>query len=151
MKYNEKKRLQIALRRLYSTGTPSKELIPLLGVEKHDFIKHVNYFLISGMTMDNFGKVWGLDHIVPVDLFDLTNQDDKKLCYSFINIMPMFNHDNRLKGASIHFSLEKLINLKSVADSLSVTEPMYTNVYISPLIEKCEEQINSVYNKYLIP
>jgi hypothetical protein len=102
------------------------------------------------MTMDNFGKIWGLDHIVPVDLFDLSNIDDKKLCYNFINIMPMFNNDNRLKGASIHFSLEKLNHLKTVVDNLSASEPMYTFVYINKLIERCEVNKQLVYQKYLI-
>ena len=33
MRYNEKKRLQIAMRRLYSTNTPSKEIVSLLGTK----------------------------------------------------------------------------------------------------------------------
>ena len=51
--------------------------------------------------------------------------------------MPMFNIDNRLKGASIHFSLAKL-------------ESMYTNVYIEKLIDKCNIEIANRYMKYLI-
>jgi len=150
MKYNEKKKLQTAMRRLYSTTLPCKEISTLLGVDRLEFKNHVNRFLLDGMTMDNFGKIWGLDHIVPVDLFDLSNIDDKKLCYNFINIMPMFNNDNRLKGASIHFSLEKLNHLKTVVDNLSASDPMYTNVYINKLIERCEVNKQLVYQKYLI-
>ena len=89
------------------------------------------------MTLDNFGSDWGLDHIVPVDLFDLSNDEDLKLCYNFNNIMPMYNVDNRLKGASIHFSLVKL-------------DSMYTNVYIQSLNERCINEINNRYVKYLI-
>jgi hypothetical protein len=137
MKYNEKKRLQIALRRLYATNTPSKEILKFIGIDKQGFINHVNKYLLEGMTKENFGKIWGLDHIVPVDLFDINDEAEKKLCYNYQNIIPMFNNDNRVKGASVHFSLDKL-------------ETMYTNVYIQQLKEKCLNEITNRYDKYLI-
>jgi hypothetical protein len=126
------------MRRLYCTNTPSKEIVSLLAIDKDGFIEHINKYLIQGMTKENFGSEWGLDHIVPVDLFDLTNDDDLKLCYNYNNIMPMFNSDNRLKGASVHFSLDKL-------------NTMYSNVYIEQLKNKCNEEIIRIYQKYLIP
>jgi hypothetical protein len=137
MKYNEKKRLQIALRRLYSSTNPNKEILTLVGTTKEGFIKHINKFVVSGMTKENFGKEWGLDHIVPVELFDLNHEDQKKICYNYNNIMPMFNSDNRLKGASVHFSIDKL-------------RSMDANVYITELINKCQSHINEVYKKYII-
>ena len=137
MKYNEKKRLQIALRRLYATNAPSKEILTLIGIDKQGFINNVNKYLLEGMTKENFGKIWGLDHIVPVDLFDINDEAEKKLCYNYQNIIPMFNNDNRVKGASVHFSLAKL-------------ETMYTNVYIQQLKEKCLNEITNRYDKYLI-
>lgn len=136
MRYNEKKRLQIAMRRLYSTNTPSKELVSLLGIDKQGFVNHINKYLVEGMTIENFGTEWGLDHIVPVELFDFNNKEDLTLCYNYNNIMPMFNIDNRMKGASIHFSLAKL-------------ESMYTNVFIEQLINKCNEEVERTYKKYL--
>lgn len=133
----DKKKYAIAMRRLYSTNIPSKGICELLGVDKCSFVKHINKYLVDGMTLENFGSDWGLDHIVPVELFDKLNSDELKLCYNFNNIMPMFNVDNRLKGASIHFSLLKL-------------NSMYTNVYIEKLKEKCTGEINNRYIRYLI-
>lgn len=129
--------MQIALRRLYATNAPSKEILTLIGIDKQGFINNVNKYLLEGMTKENFGKIWGLDHIVPVDLFDINDEAEKKLCYNYQNIIPMFNNDNRLKGASVHFSLAKL-------------ETMYTNVYIQQLKEKCLNEITNRYDKYLI-
>jgi hypothetical protein len=137
MKYNNKKKLQIAIRRLYSTNAPSKSVIDLIGIDKDGFIDHINNNLLDGMTLDNFGNEWGLDHIVPVELFDLTNEDDLSLCYNFNNIMPMFNHDNRMKGGSVHFSLVWLNHIG-------------TNVYLDKLKVKCNEEIIKSYSKYLI-
>ena len=47
MKYNKKKRLQIAMRRLYCSDTPSKEIVLLLGIDKNGFIDHINKYLIE--------------------------------------------------------------------------------------------------------
>jgi hypothetical protein len=161
VKYNEKKRLQIAMRRQYSLPSNGKEIGILLGIDKQGFINHVDRFLIDGMTVENFGKVWSLDHIVPVELFDLSNMDEKRLCYNYLNIMPMFNNDNRIKGASIHFSLQKLESLKLVPEFNSGTipvfvqtepVPMYTNVYVlDSLMRKCNEELIRRYQKYLLP
>lgn len=126
------------MRRFYSTTNNGKEITMLLGIDKQGFINHINKYLIEGMTLDTFGKTWGLDHIVPVEIFDFSNEEEKKLCYNYNNIMPMYNSDNRLKGASVHFSLAKL-------------ESMYTNVYIDRLKAKCNEVIIRVYQKYLLP
>ena len=125
------------MRRLYGSNTPSKEIVSLLGIDKNGFIDHINKYLIEGMTNENFGTEWGLDHIVPVDLFDITNDEDLKLCYNYNNIMPMFNTDNRLKGASVHFSIAKLTT-------------MPTNVYIEVLKRRCNEEIVKRYQKYLM-
>lgn len=138
MQYNIKKKNQIALIRLYKTNNKlNKTISSLIGITKTEFINHINKFLLDGMTNENFGTVWGLDHIVPVELFDLTNEDEIKLCYNYNNIMPMFNNDNRMKGASVHFSLDKL-------------NSMPTNINIEQLKEKCINEIDNRYKKYII-
>jgi hypothetical protein len=151
MKYNEKKRYQIAMRRLYSSKTPSKQIINLIGCDKESFVEHINKYLLDGMTFENFGKVWGLDHIVPVDLFNFDDLNDLKLCYNFLNIMPMFNDDNRLKGASVHFSIEKLNLLRTeFLKTENGVNSLCVNV-CDTLIYKCNEEIIRTYQKYLTP
>jgi hypothetical protein len=144
MKYNLKKKYQIAMRRAYATENPSKEIVKLLGISKEGFKEHINKFLLPEMKKENFGKEWGLDHIVPVELFDLTQESEKELCYNFLNVIPMFNNDNRIKGASIHFSLEKLKSL--LAKKISEEDTKIVN----NLIIRCEQEIKFRYNKYLV-
>lgn len=140
MNYNLKKKYQIATRRYYINNSPSKEISKLISLDKKDFISYIDSFLIDGMNKENFGIVWGIDHIIPVEVFDLNNENDKKLCYHYLNLMPMFNNDNKFKGASIHFSLIKLNRLKE----------KYSNVYIlDELIKKANYEIEKRYNKYL--
>lgn len=130
------KKYQIALRRLYTTTIPSKEILTLVGTNKIHFINHINKQLIDGMDYSNFGTEWSLDHIVPVNAFDLTDDEQLHLCYNYNNIMPMYNIDNRAKGASLHFSLLKLNTLES-------------NHIVDNLIKICSDNIEEVYAKYL--
>ena len=134
MNYHTKKRLQIALRRFYTSHSPSKEIAELIGIDREGFRTYVHNCVQSGMTPDTYGVTWGLDHIVPAELF---SDDELHLCYNYNNLMPMFNDDNRMKGASVHFSLAKL-------------ESMYTNVFIQQLIHRCKKEIQNRYMKYLI-
>jgi hypothetical protein len=94
-------------------------------------------YCLDGMTLQNFGSVWGIDHIVPVELFNLSDPEELKLCYNYNNIMPMYNSDNRMKGASVHFSLIKL-------------ESLPINTFVERLKDKCRKEIELTYNKYLI-
>ena len=130
------KKYQIALRRLYTSST-SKEILTLVGTNKIHFINHINNQLIDGMDYSNFGTEWSLDHIVPVNAFDLTDNEQLHLCYNYNNIMPMYNIDNRAKGASLHFSLLKLNTLES-------------NDVVDKLINLCNNNIEEVYGKYLV-
>jgi len=136
-RYNNRAKLRTALARVYGSNLPCLAMVSYLGTTREDFVRHIDSYLLSGMTKENFGKTWGLDHIVPVDLFDISSPDELKLCYNYNNLMPMFLRDNKLKGASVHFSLEKL-------------RSMYTNVVIEELIRRCEQEIDTRYKKYML-
>ena len=135
-KQRVQRKYQIALRRYFVTETTSEGMIKLVGIHKVGFIQHIERYMLDGMTYDNFGKVWSLDHIVPTGLFDFDDAADLELCYNYWNIMPMFLNDNRDKGASVHFSLEKLKSLEE-------------NDVVNKLKEKCISKINLTYLKYL--
>ena len=53
----------------------------------------------KGMTKDNYGTVWEVDHIVPCASFDFTKPDDQRRCCHFSNLQPLFISENRSKGA----------------------------------------------------
>jgi hypothetical protein len=54
----------------------------------------------DGMTWDNYGKVWVVDHIVPLKWWDVKNYPDHLYEAShYSNLQPMFKRDNIIKGA----------------------------------------------------
>lgn len=52
----------------------------------------------SGMTWENYGKVWHVDHKSPCCAFDLTNPEQQKKCFHFSNLQPLFVEENLIKG-----------------------------------------------------
>lgn len=106
--YKLKKKYGIALRRILTTNVPSKKFVRYLGATPQEFKRLIVLQLKPEFTMDNYGRVWVLDHIVPVFLFDQEREDDLLLCWNYINTIPMPLRFSRLKGVSLEFALEEL-------------------------------------------
>jgi hypothetical protein len=141
--YRTKKKYQISIRRFYISDSPSKEISKYLSIDKGGFKNYLDAQILPDMLSENFGVIWGIDHIIPVEVFDLNNEEDLKLCYHYLNMFPMFNEDNRLKGCSVHFSIQKLQNkIKKETDPGNIE-------ILTKLISKCEYEIENRYNKYL--
>ena len=52
-----------------------------------------------GMTWDNHGELWEIDHIKPLASFDLSKKSQQEKSCHYTNLQPMFISENRSKGA----------------------------------------------------
>lgn len=75
---------------------------PLLGCSMQEFRKHIESQFAPGMNWDNYGR-WEFDHINPVMNFDLTDEEQIKLCYYYVNLRPMWSSKNRMKSKQCYF------------------------------------------------
>jgi len=71
-----------------------------LGYSTDDLIKHLEKQFKEGMTLENYGKVWHIDHIKPDSWFNYTSKEDEefKKCWALENLQPLFVKDNLKKG-----------------------------------------------------
>lgn len=139
MKYS-KKSLQQQVNRYYSTGYPCQTISEIIGIGKMQFIDFVNSYLWDdSVNRINYGIEWQLDHIVPQHLFDIEKEIDLMLCFNYMNYIPMLNHDNRLKGGSIHFSVQ-ILN-KRMAQ-------FPDNPTLNKLMERCNADLDGRWAKY---
>ena len=107
MKKDSAFKLKLKLRnRLYSAfksqGLYKKErTIQYLGCKLLFFKEWIEYMLYDGMTIDNYGKYWHLDHVIPCTSFNLENKDESYKCFNWRNIRPYLAHKNLVKSNKI--------------------------------------------------
>jgi hypothetical protein len=66
------------------------------------------------MNWDNYGKYWHIDHIIPVDSFDLTNETQKKICWNWTNLVPFVKKANSSKKSNIQIEQLETIRNKLI-------------------------------------
>jgi len=63
--------------------------------------KWFQFCFYDELTTENYGKVWHIDHVIPVDKFDLTNDSEREICFSWYNTSPLKKEDNLRKNKKI--------------------------------------------------
>lgn len=92
LKKTVRSRVANALRRRYVIK--EVKTIELLGINWEGYVEYLQTKLSDGMTFENFGNVWHIDHIKPLNTFDLRNLDEAKMAFHWSNTRPMFAHEN---------------------------------------------------------
>ncbi len=62
----------------------------LIGCSFEDLKVHLESKLTEGMTWENYGPVWHIDHIMPCSHFDLSQERELKDCFNFKNLQPLY-------------------------------------------------------------
>lgn len=66
---------------------------------------HLKEYLVKqfkpGMTWENYGEVWHVDHIIPLHSFDLLNPADCAIAFNWQNLQPMFARLNSIKSKKV--------------------------------------------------
>ncbi len=73
----------------------------MLGCSMNDFILYIESKFQVGMTWENYGSAWHVDHIMPCAIFDLTKPEHQRRCFHFSNLQPLFAVDNIRKSDTI--------------------------------------------------
>jgi hypothetical protein len=75
----------------------------LVGYTVDQLKKHLEGLFIPGMTWDNYGTAWEIDHKIPIAAFNYSKPEDidVRLCRSLKNLQPLACSTNRSKGAKL--------------------------------------------------
>jgi hypothetical protein len=92
---NLRNRLNRAIKGNYRTGSAVRDL----GCSINGVKSHLESLFQPGMTWENYGcKGWHIDHITPLNAFDLCDlQQVKKACH-YMNLQPLWAKDNISKS-----------------------------------------------------
>jgi uncharacterized protein (DUF983 family) len=100
-------RIYIALKTKKNMNT-----IEYLGLSSTEYLKWMLTYN-EKYTLDNRGKEWHIDHVIPLSKFNLENIDDQMIAFNWRNTMPLLAKNNLSKNNKIIISqieqhLEKL-------------------------------------------
>jgi hypothetical protein len=88
--------------RAYGNGLyVSKGKLRYLGCTSEQVVAHIERQMNSRMTWENYGKTWNIDHIMPCASYDLTQEDDRKKCFHYTNLRPVFCRTNFRKNDKV--------------------------------------------------
>lgn len=83
-------------------GSKTGSILQILGAPIVVVRAHIQSQFKKGMTWKNWGrKGWHLDHIVPCAAFDLTNEEQRRKCFHYTNLRPLWAVENLLKSDQI--------------------------------------------------
>jgi hypothetical protein len=70
-----------------------------LGIDYKKYCEYLSNKFVNGMTLENYGSVWHIDHIIPLASAKSEQELIKLLHYT--NTQPLFAKDNLSKGAKL--------------------------------------------------
>jgi hypothetical protein len=111
----------------------------VIGCSNTEFCTWIEFQLQNheNFTMENYGKVWHLDHCLPCASFNLENKDEQRMCYHWSNISPLGGNDNIAKSDMIS------------AEHLSIQIQEYNDYITEYKITDSVWSINHTYKKWI--
>lgn len=103
---NPSNRIEASLRArlvqaLRGIGVKSAKTLELLGCTTEFLWAHIEKQFVPGMTWENYGPVWHVDHILPCAEFHLQHSEEQEICFHWTNLQPLFAAENLSKGDRI--------------------------------------------------
>lgn len=95
-------------------GERSGDWPKLVGYTVDDLIKHLEKQFQPGMTWENYGRAWHIDHIIPQSVFNYENSNDIdfRRCWALENLQPLWAMENMKKNAKISKPFQPALRLR---------------------------------------
>ena len=92
---NHRNRIRSAIK---NKSNSSKEL---LGCEIDNYIKWIEFTMKENMTWENHGTYWHIDHIIPINNYDIENPEEAKKAFNWKNTWALEAKVNLSKSANV--------------------------------------------------
>ena len=96
LKHITSARINQALK-LYQTLKTART-IEYLGCNVEEYALYLEEQFDGNMNWDNYGEYWEIDHIKPIDAFDLNSEEELYSAFNFKNTQPLSKIENRVKS-----------------------------------------------------
>lgn len=126
----------VEFRRFVALKGGSNTLRPYIGLNALELREWLESKWQDGMSWENYGSLWVVDHIVPFRFFDLENVEHLSICWDFRNLMPLYSIDNGKKNGNVYMAYILLFQIKD------------EDIYYNKLFDMISEEV-SVMDKYI--
>ena len=94
------KTMSAAVRLSLRQGKSGAKWQTLVGYDVARLRAHLERQFVKGMTWENYGSRWHIDHIVPVSAFKFSSPQDPDFlaCWALTNLRPLWKADNIKKN-----------------------------------------------------
>ena len=103
---NQRNRFRKMMKSVRNGGTDSYS--SKIGCTTKEFYKYMEAKFEQGMTWDNYGTYWHVDHIIPCAAFDQSDPHQVALCWHHSNMQPLEAKENLRKSDKFN---EEQLNL----------------------------------------
>ena len=128
------------LRRIFKSKGIGKQkhTSEYIGCDYDFLVKWLSFNLQEGMTLENRGAVWHIDHVLPISTFDI-EQDMNHVCFHWVNLAPLTATENLSKGNRTQYEqvCNHFENLKKFLKQENMSlEPQYLELFARHLIKR---------------
>lgn len=95
--YRLQKNLRIRINNALRGKVKSGKTFDLLGCNLEEFKKYLEVQFNNKMTWENYGSYWHVDHKIPCAIFDLSIEEQQKICFHYRNLQPLETIKNMSK------------------------------------------------------
>lgn len=81
--------------------TKAASVMKFIGCTQDELRRHIERQFKRGMTWQNYGTKWHVDHILPCASFDHTDRKQVAQCWHWTNLRPLFAKENAAKRDKI--------------------------------------------------
>ena len=97
LKHNARARIRKALKGIQKSASTME----LIGCSYEELMAYIEARFLPGMSWDNYAyDGWHIDHIIPLDSFDLSDPEQLKRAAHYSNLQPLWAEDNLRKSNS---------------------------------------------------
>jgi len=129
IKFREKRKWQLSYRRYVLEKKPSQAYAHYFGLDIETLRQWFEIQFTPDINWENYAKAWQFDHIVPTTYFNYSDEQDLKLCWSFINVRIEALQLNKNRGNRI---------------DLSAVRPYFQDLYTKTNFSLCQKMLEKI-------
>lgn len=97
---NMRRLIHQVITRLSGTHKHAKTF-QLIGCSISALRVHLEAQFVEGMSWENYGSAWHVDHLIPISLFDLNDDLQQRQAFYFENLRPLWKSENHSKSDKV--------------------------------------------------